>query len=186
MIELFDPKDINKSASSYNLDKLLWLNSHYIKSSSNERLYELLQDFTTFEQEKDTILSVIDLVKSRAKTLKDLANEVQKILIAPSQYDSKSIKKAFKGEAKEILKEFVNLLKEKNPKSKEEYHDLMQEFVSNKEIGFGKLGQPLRVALLGSLSGPGLDEVMAIIKLDEVEKRVNNILKYVEDNQCVE
>jgi len=45
MIALFDPKDINRSASNYNLDKLLWLNSHYIKNSSDERLIKLLKDF---------------------------------------------------------------------------------------------------------------------------------------------
>jgi glutamyl-tRNA synthetase len=180
MIELFDPKDINKSASSYNLDKLLWLNAHYIKNSSNEKLAELLKDFGVDLENSDKIDAILNATKQRAKTLKDLALEVNKILNAPSEYDEKSIKKAFKGEAIDILLSFLAKLKDtKELNSAQDYHKVMQDFVKEKEIGFGKIGQPLRVALLGSMSGPGLDEVMYIIGLDEVEKRVKNIEKFL-------
>ncbi len=182
MLELFDPKDINKSASSYNLDKLLWLNAHYIKNTPNEKLAKLLEDFGVSLQNFDKINEILDATKSRAKTLIDLAAEINKIIQAPSEYDAKSIKKAFKGEAIENLKEFLTLLQEANPNSAEEYHEVMQKFVEAKEIGFGKLGQPLRVALLGSMSGPGLDEVMYIIGLDEVAKRIENIEKFLKDS----
>ncbi len=180
MIELFDPKNINKSASSYNLDKLLWLNAHYIKNSSNEKLVELLKDFGVDLENSDKIDAILNATKQRAKTLVELANEINKILNTPKEYDEKAIKKAFKGEALTIIKDFVELLKSSdNLESKEDYHEVMQKLVEQKEIGFGKLGQPLRVALLGSMSGPGLDEVMYIIGLDEVEKRVKNIENFL-------
>ncbi len=180
MIELFDPKNINKSASSYNLDKLLWLNAHYIKNSSNEKLVELLKDFGVDLENSDKIDAILNATKQRAKTLIELANEINKILDTPKEYDEKAIKKAFKGEALTIIKDFVELLKSSDSlNSKEDYHEVMQKLVEQKEIGFGKLGQPLRVALLGSMSGPGLDEVMYIIGLDEVEKRVKNIENFL-------
>ncbi len=180
MIELFDPKNINKSASSYNLDKLLWLNAHYIKNSSNEKLVELLKDFWVDLENSDKIDAILNATKQRAKTLVELANEINKILNTPKEYDEKAIKKAFKGEALTIIKDFVELLKSSDSlNSKEDYHEVMQKLVEQKEIGFGKLGQPLRVALLGSMSGPGLDEVMYIIGLEEVEKRVKNIENFL-------
>ena len=180
MIKLFDPKNINKSASSYNLDKLLWLNAHYIKNSSNEKLVELLKDFGVELQKSDKIDAILDATKQRAKTLIELASEINKILNAPKEYDEKAIKKAFKGEALTIIKDFVELLKSSDSlNSKEDYHDVMQKLVEQKEIGFGKLGQPLRVALLGSMSGAGLDEVMYIIGLEEVENRVKNIENFL-------
>jgi len=182
MLELFDPKDINKSASSYNLDKLLWLNAHYIKNTPNDKLAKLLEDFGVVLQNFDKINEILDATKTRAKTLIDLASEINKILQTPSEYDAKAIKKAFKGEALENIKDFLTLLQEAKPDSKEAYHELMQKFVEQKEIGFGKLGQPLRVALLGSMSGPGLDEVMYIIGLEEVAKRVVNIEKFLKDS----
>jgi len=55
-----------------------------------------------------------------------------------------------------------------------DYHHQMETLVAEMEIGFGKIGMPLRVALLGEMSGPGLDSVMAIIGKDETLKRINN------------
>ena len=178
MIELFDPKNINRSASSYNLDKLLWLNSQYIKSSSNEKLFELLKDFGVVSEDSDKIITVIGLVKERAKTLKDLASEVNAVLLKPSEYDEKAIKKAIKGNALEIIDEFVTLLESKGADNAKDIHTLMEEFVNNKEIGFGKLGQPLRVALFGAMRGPGLDEIISIIGIDETRDRVEALKDY--------
>ncbi|MDQ1245148.1 MAG: glutamyl-tRNA synthetase, partial [Campylobacterota bacterium] len=57
-----------------------------------------------------------------------------------------------------------------------DYHHLMQEVVDEMGIGFGKIGQPLRLALLGKMSGPGLDSVMAIIGKDETISRIDNAI----------
>ena len=57
-----------------------------------------------------------------------------------------------------------------------DYHHLVEEVVNEMEIGFGKIGQPLRVALLGKMSGPGLDNVMAIIGKDETMLRIANAI----------
>ncbi len=181
MIKLFDPKNINKSASSYNLDKLLWLNAHYIKNSSNEKLAELLKDFGVECKDNAKLLKLIDITKNRAKTLIDLAKEINQIVVSPTEYDAKAIKKAFKGEALDILNGFIEALESaSNLEAASNYHDVMAKFVEAKEIGFGKLGQPLRVALLGAMQGPGLDEVMNIIGLDEVKRRVEAVKNYLQ------
>ncbi len=180
MLKLFDPKNIGKSASSYNLDKLLWLNAHYIKNSTNEKLSELLQDFEVNVENSDKLLVLIEMTKNRAKTIIDLANEINYIVDAPKDYDSKAIKKAFKGEALSIIEEFVVMLEGASAKGKEAIHKVMEDFVNSKEIGFGKLGQPLRVALFGAMRGPGLDEVMDILGIDEVKNRVESIKSYIQ------
>jgi glutamyl-tRNA synthetase len=182
MLELFDPKNIGKSASSYNLDKLLWLNAHYIKNSNNQKIVELLKDFELDLSSFDKIDELLLATKHKAKTLLDLAQEIKKVIETPKEYDNKAIKKAIKGEAKEILEAFVELLKNSSPGTKEEYHQLIQDIVESKGIGFGKIGQPLRVALIGSLSGPGLDETMSIIGKDETIKRVEALLEYVKED----
>jgi glutamyl-tRNA synthetase len=58
-----------------------------------------------------------------------------------------------------------------------DYHALLEKLVAKRQIGFGKIGQPLRVALLGSMSGAGLDEIMAILGVDETLSRIEKILK---------
>ena len=181
MIELFDPKDINKSASSYNLDKLLWLNAHYIKNTPNKQLATLLKDFGVDIAEHDKLELLLDATKERAKTLVELANQINLILTPPNEYDAKASKKAFKGEAKEILQEFAFMLQnwDKELHLPSDYHAVLEKIVEEKQIGFGKIGQPLRVSLLGSMTGSGLDEIMAILGVEETISRIQKALENI-------
>ena len=176
MIELFDPKDINKSSSNYNLDKLLWLNSHYIKNMPNSKLATLLKEYGVDIENHNRLDLILNATKERGKTLVELANQINLILKAPEEYNKKASKKAFRGEAKEILKRFITLLNSWELDTPEDYHRVLEKFVSDNNIGFGKIGQPLRVSLLGSMTGSGLDEIMAILGVDEVVKRVDRAL----------
>lgn len=180
MIELFDPHDINKSSSNYNLDKLLWLNAHYIKNSSDEKLIELLLDFGVDLRDNPKASELLNATKERGKTLIELAEQINLIIKAPTTYDEKSSKKAYKGEAKEILGAFSRILIEANPSTQEEYHSVMAKIVEEKSIGFGKIGMPLRVALLGSMTGSGIDEIMAILGVDETISRINRAVESIE------
>ena len=182
MIALFDPKDINKSASSYNLDKLLWLNAHYIKNTPNAKLAELLKEFGVDIADHDKLEMLLDATKERGKTLVELAEQIKLILNAPTEYDPKAVKKAFKGNAKEILTDFIAMLQtwEKPLHLPSDYHEVLEAIVAEKEIGFGKIGQPLRVSLLGSMTGSGLDEIMAIIGVDETIERIERAVATIE------
>jgi len=175
MKTLFNPKDINKSASIYNTEKLDWLNAHYIKNLSNLELAELLTQYDLILTSHDKKEILLDALKDRAKTLKELAELTKEILATPTSYDEKAVKKAFKEDSIEILNAFS--LKVKNAGElhlPSDYHHLMEAVVEEMEIGFGKIGQPLRIALLGKMSGPGLDSVMAILGRKETLFRITN------------
>ncbi len=176
MIELFNPKDINKSASIYNTEKLDWLNAHYIKNTPNTELVELLIPYDVVLTSHDKKEILLDALKERAKTLKELAELVNEIVITPTSYDAKAIKKAFKGEPIPILNAFGAKLTANEPHLPTEYHALMEEVVTEMEIGFGKIGMPLRVALLGKMGGPNIDVLMAIIGKEETMLRIANAI----------
>lgn len=181
MIELFDPKNLSKSSSNYNLDKLLWLNAHYIKNTPNAELAELLYPFGVDVREHDKLELLLDATKERGKTLVELAEQIKLILHAPEKYDTKAAKKAFKGEAKEILSDFSEMLQnwEKTLHLPCDYHEVLETIVETKEIGFGKIGQPLRVSLLGSMTGSGLDEIMAILGIEETVSRIQKAIEAI-------
>jgi len=124
--------------------------------------------------EHDKLEMLLDATKERGKTLVELAEQINLILTAPAAYDEKAVKKAFKGEAKEILTDFIAMLQtwEKPLHLPVDYHEVMEKIVAEKEIGFGKIGMPLRVSLLGSMTGAGMDEVMAILGVDETIERI--------------
>ncbi len=182
MIELFDPKNINKSSSNYNLDKLLWLNAHYIKNMPNEKLATLLKEYGVNVEGHDKLELLLDATKERGKTLVELAEQINLILATPSEYDEKSSKKAFKGETKVTLDDFATMLQnwDKTLHLPCDYHEVMEKLVETKEIGFGKIGMPLRVSLLGSMTGSGLDEIMAILGVDETVSRIEKAIATIE------
>jgi len=178
MINLFNPKDINKSASIYNTQKLEWLNAHYIKNTPNEELAKLLGEYGLLLTSHDKKEILLDALKERAKTLVELKELIAEILETPKEYDPKALKKGIKADSLEILSAF----KEKIQTAVElhlpsDYHTLMEKLVEEKEIGFGKIGQPLRIALLGKMSGPGLDSVMAIIGKEETLERIAKLIE---------
>ncbi len=175
MRELFDPSNINKSASIYNVDKLDWLNAHYIKNSSNAALATLLHDYGVDIHGHDKKEILLDALKERAKNMNELAELIPSIIDTPTAYDEKAVKKAFKGDAVAVLEAFVLKLESAAELHlPSDYHQQMEELVAEMEIGFGKIGMPLRVALLGAMGGPGLDSVMAIFGNVETLSRINS------------
>ena len=179
MLELFDPKDINRSASVYNVEKLDWLNSHYLKNTTNEILCELLEFHGVMLISHDKREILLDAVKERAKTLAEMAVQISEILVKPAVFEEAVLKKGYKEDSKEVLERFSTALRTaKELHLPSDYHHVMESVVTDMGIGFGKIGQPLRIALLGKLSGPGLDSVMAIIGVEETLERINTLISY--------
>jgi glutamyl-tRNA synthetase len=179
MLELFDPSDINRSASVYNVEKLDWLNSHYIKNTPNEKLCELLEFHGVVLISHDKREIILDAIKERAKTLVEMAALITEMLTRPASFDEAALKKGYKEESKAILEAFAEALRNATELHlPSDYHHVMEEVVAKLEIGFGKIGQPLRIALMGKLSGPGLDSVMSIIGVDETLARIDALLNH--------
>ncbi len=177
MKALFNPADINKSASVYNIDKLDWLNAHYIKNMHNDDLAEHLKAYGADLDGHDKKEILLDALKERAKTLKSLAEMVNEVLSDPLEYDTKARKKALKADSKSVLEAFVQRLEERDDLHlPSDYHGVMEEVVEAMEIGFGKIGMPLRLALMGKLSGPGVDTIMAVIGKDAALRRIRKLL----------
>ncbi|NOQ30033.1 MAG: glutamate--tRNA ligase [Helicobacteraceae bacterium] len=177
MIELFDPKDINKSASIYNTEKLNWLSAHYIKNTSNAELSKLLEEYGLILSSHDKAEILLDEMKDRSTTLVAMKENIDEILKVPTEYDEKASKKAFKEGWSEVLNNFLTKLESAQELHlPNDYHKLMEEVVEEMEIGFGKIGMPLRVAMIGKMGGPGLDSIMAILGKAESIKRLKKCI----------
>ncbi|MEN5387474.1 glutamate--tRNA ligase [Aliarcobacter skirrowii] len=181
MLELFDPKNINKSASAYNAEKLLWLNSEYIKTVSNDRLVEELKffdlDLTNYSK-KDEILN---LAKQRANTLLELKKSILDIKDEPTLYEEAGVKKFIKDDTSEVLKEYLQLL-EKNLNSfdsVEKLEAITKPFIEEKNLKFPQIFQPIRLALTGTTQAPSVYDIIFVLGFEEVKIR---ILKALEKN----
>jgi len=179
MLEYFDPKDINKSASAFNNEKLIWINSHYIKTLPANRLIEELKFFDLDISSHDNRELLIDSLRERAKTIVELAQMAKSILDTPTQYTPKAVKKFIKEDSLEILEKFVTVLVDKNVKSSQEFEDATNEFLEANELKLGKLAQPVRIAITGSAVSPSVFDTMAIIGVLELKKRVGALASFL-------
>lgn len=175
MLSLFDPNNINKSASQYNLDKLNWINGEYLKKTPTDKLKTLLKDFDvdSFGQNEELLFKN---ALERAKTLVDLATTINSMTKAPSVYDEAAVAKNITDEAKEILKAFADTLKSSNANDEHEFKTVIDEFLAARELKMPKLGMPIRIALTGSTQSPSVNELLAIVGKDESIKRIESFL----------
>jgi glutamyl-tRNA synthetase len=179
MINLFDPKNINSSASAFNQEKLEWLNSTYIKNSSAKDLAEYIKYFQVDVTEHEKRDLLIDGIKQRAKTLVDLANGVKSIINKPSEYNEKDFKKHIKEPTKEILENYLKILEENKDtlKAVDDFDKVTAPFMEQHELKLPKLAQPLRIAIVGSTQSPSIYEVLEVVGVTEVITRVKALLE---------
>ena len=176
MLRLFDPKDINKSASTYNLSKLEWLNAYYIKNSG---FYELADEMLFFGIDFRALPKgelLMSLLQERAKTLLDIKAGVELIVNAPSSYDEKAMKKFVNDESKALLTQYLAEFKEGLENALEFEHFTM-EFLNSKGKTLKDLAQNVRIALTGGSVSPGIFEMMEVLGASEAKKRILEFLK---------
>jgi len=179
MLNLFDPSDINKSASIYNTEKLNWLNAHYMKNMSNEVLAKALEYYGLLIVSNDKREILLDSIKERAQTFGELADAARSILEAPSEYEAKSVKKHLKEMNVIILKDFYERLKnlDKRLNLPVDYEEVFTQTLEAHDAGMAKLAQPIRIALVGRAVSPSVYDVMSVLGQDEVVRRVEVMLE---------
>jgi glutamyl-tRNA synthetase len=178
LLELFDPHNINKSASAYNEDKLLWLNSHYIKNTPNEKLELLLQEFNCNIKGHDKAQMVLDLIKERASTLVELKNGIETILATPQSYDKKGVKKFIKENTIDILNDIIKLLQDNNNLHlPTDYETIIKPYIQQNNFKFPQVFQPIRIALTSSTQAPSVYDLLAILGKEESIKRLQNAIQ---------
>lgn len=186
MIELFDIRDVNKSASAFNPDKLLWLNQQHIMRSSPERLAQYLKpqlEQLGIRVEDDSALAAVaSIQKERAKTLKEMAQNSVFFFRDIEQYDEKAAKKNFSPDAKALLERVQERLAALDPWNAPGIHDVLNMIAADANVGLGKVAQPIRVAVTGTAVSPPIDGTLALLGKRTTLERINKALSYIEQS----
>jgi len=183
MIELFDLKKVNKAPSVFNTSKLNWINQQYIQQADSVRLADLLRkrlDVMNIDVSNSIdLVKVVDMFKSRAVTINEMADSALFLFNEINDYDEKAVKKVFKQSAVLPFETLINKMSSEQDWTNANLHGLIEDTVNELEVGFGKVGQPLRVALTGQSSGPANDEIMQVLGKQESINRTQNALKFL-------
>lgn len=178
LIEAFDLKKVNKSGARFDPDKIKWFNHHYMQEQDNDVLAKTFksQNSQLDEMDMNYISMVIGLIKERATFVSDFWNLSHFFFTAPTSYDEKASKKAFKEGTKELMSKLVEIINNVEDFSVEILQTDIKGWITSNEIGFGKVMMPLRLALVGALQGPDVFDIMFMIGKTETVNRIEKII----------
>ncbi len=181
LISKFDIGNIGKSASIFDMEKLNWLNSHYLKEAGDDELAEDLIPFygdQGMSLDKERIKPVLEMFKPRAKTLVEFVEKSSFFFKPIESYDPKAEKKGFKPESADVLAELVNELKDISF-TEESLEEFFRGSAEAKGMKLGGLAQPARLAVTGRKDSPGLFEVLAVLGKEETILRLGRAEEYI-------
>lgn len=177
-IKIFDIKNVNKTAATFDLKKLQWINSQYIKTEDPQKLMKEItpqlieKGYIKEDFDNEYVLSIVKAFQGRMNTLADFADWAdfffnEEIIIDPAlkeKYFSRDYSKEFS-----LFIERLDKLEEYNViKIEESFREMVKELGIEAKV----LIHPIRVALTGKTIGPGLFDVLYLLGRDRTKKRL--------------
>lgn len=180
MIDAFDVKNINKSSAKFDLEKLEWLNQQHLSNSDNSELTEFLKLNTSLKglPSEKTIDSFLDAYKPRVNNLNELVGYFNTLYAEDFTVEDSAAEKFLKQEIQVPFQDLLEML-EQVEWNAESINQSVKSTCENHGIGFGKIGQPLRVAITGGTESPSIDLTMTLLDREIVISRIKKAIEYI-------
>ena len=183
LIEKFSLDNVGRSAGVFNPEKLLWLNSHYIKTADPQRLAELLKPFLTEKgipfEDGPGLVTVVKILQERSSTLVEMAAGAEFYFVDPVVYEEKGGTKFLTAEQKDLYATIFDKLSSCDEFIEEKLEAAFAEILSMTGLKFGKVAQPLRFALTGGAASPGIYDILQVLGKERSLKRIEQALKAI-------
>ncbi len=182
LIEKFSLNRVNKSGAVFDVEKLNWLNGEHLRSKNDEDILPLLKEELNASKydEKDFsdeyLLQIISSMKERVIFVKEFIEKSYYFFEKPKEYDEKVIQKRWKDDTPDHLKKLSENFNSMSGEDKEDFESALRSTAEKLEIGAGKLIHPVRLAVSGTGTGPGVFDLLHILGKDEVVERINTAL----------
>lgn len=178
LIEAFDIARVNRSGARFDPEKIKWFNQHYLQKTDDAVVAEIfgkLLEQKGISSDTGYNEKVAGLLKERAVFVKDLWDLGSYFYTAPEAYDAKAVKKSWKENTDQYIKEVAQLLEETEDFSSAHTEEVVKAWIKEKELGFGKVMPPLRLALVGAMQGPHVFDILELLGKEETLKRLERI-----------
>jgi glutamyl-tRNA synthetase len=178
-IKHFNLEGIGKSPSKLDMSRILSMNEHYIKNIDENDLFDQLTEYCKLykseikSDKKDKIKKSLIFLKNKAKTLEDIFNNGQYIMVDEVNFNQDDIK-LIDDKAKKVISDFSAQFSNVDKVNKETLGPIVNELIKSNDTNFKGVGQPLRIALTGSKFGPGIYDIIISLGKEEVTKRLTN------------
>ncbi len=174
LIEVFSLERVNRSGARFDPEKIQWYNQQYLQQKSDAELVVAFEEILAAKGVSTTrdLTAIVSSLKERATFVEDFWKLGGFFFEAPMTFDEKAAKKGWKEGTSALMSELVKVIDLLEDLSQERLSTAIKGWVASKEIGFGKVMMPLRLALVGSLQGPDVFEVVSILGKEETIARI--------------
>ena len=178
-IKYFNLEGIGKSPSKLDIRRILSINEHYIKNIEENELFDHFIEYCKLfkgeikSNKKEKIEKSLSFLKNKAKTLQDIFNNGQYIIVDEIEFNRDDIK-LIDDKAKKVISDFKSQFIKIDQPSREVLESIVNELIESHKTNFKGVGQPLRIALTGSKFGPGIYDIILSLGKEEVDKRLAN------------
>ena len=179
LCELFTLDRVKKSGAKFDPEKTKWFNHKYLVAKSDAELATLVGEMLTagqLEFNRSKVERICRLMKERYNFVEDLYEDCRFFFVAPTEYNEKDCKKYWKVDAPVLMKELLELLKSINDYSFQNTEKVISAWITEKQLGFGKVMNPFRVAIVGAAKGPHMFDVIEIIGKEETIRRMEKAI----------
>lgn len=181
LIEEFDLRKVNKAGAKFDPEKAKWFNQKYFVQQSNSSLVDIFKnqnaDKSSVSSAKPQFIeTVIDSIKERASFASELWDLSFFFFETPTDYEEKAFTKVSNEETKGLMKKVIDLVEATSDFTQEQLQNTIKGWITDEELGFGKVMQPLRLSLVGSMKGPDVFLIMSLLGKEECIKRINNLI----------
>ncbi len=180
MVAAFDIADVNKAASAFNPDKLLWLNQQHLMRSDPLAIVPQLRRALArigIDCADDALLSqIVSIQRERCKTLKDMAQNSAFFFSETVTLEPKAAQKHLAGDSLELLSAARAALAALPGWDTAAINAALAALAAERGVGLGKVAQPLRVAVTGGTISPPIDATLYLIGRERVLARINRVL----------
>ena len=181
---LFSLEGCQRSGSVFDNTKLLWVNQqHMAKLSSAElgnQLQEELQAMGIDSSNGPLPEKLAGLLRERAQTVKDMASQSEIFYIDDIELDPKAAQKQLRPVSLPVLQAVQAEFKGESGWNADSLKQRLDNIAQSLDIGFGKIGQPLRVAITGGSASPDIADSLELIGKERSLRRIGKAIEYVE------
>ena len=183
MIQHFDLDQVNVSASTFNTEKLLWLNHHYLMQGDPAHVAHHLSwhmgNLDIDPTEGPDLVEVVKVQRERCKTLVEMAAASEFFYKEFEAYGEKAVKKNFKQGSDEVLQKLHDAFDQMPEWDGEQLHQIVLDLAETMELKLGKVAQPLRVAITGTAVSPPIDVTLSLLGREKTLDRIARAIIFI-------
>lgn len=189
LINYFSLENVGKKGSIFDMVKLGWVNSMYMREIKNEVLLLEMKELRPRLQaelngwSEEQILGLIDLYKQRTRTLNELADELKSVHDGSTPYAIEDISAWVTPDTQKHLEAVADALENLSSFTPAQVNDAVKQVSKQFELKMVNLAQPLRIALIHKTAGPSVFEMLVIFGKDECVKRIRQFITFIKQNK---